>query len=68
MSWSSKLQTCVARSSTEAEYIAAESAGREMSFFRYVFQDMGYSVSLPCPLAMDNQFAIQARILSIKGV
>ena len=60
VSWSSKLQTRVARSSTEAEYIAAESAGREMAFFRYVFQDMGYSVSLPRPLAMDNQSAIQA--------
>jgi hypothetical protein len=44
VSWSSKLQTRVARSSTEAEYIAAESAGREMAFFRYVFEDMGYSV------------------------
>ena len=60
VSWSSKLQTRVACSSTEAEYIAAESAGREMAFFHHVFQDMGYSVSLPHPLAMDNQSAIQA--------
>jgi len=60
VSWSSKLQTRVARSSTEAEYIAAESAGREMAFFRYVFEDMGYTVPLPRPLAMDNQSAIQA--------
>jgi hypothetical protein len=32
--------------------------GREMAFFRYVFQDMGYLVSLPRPLAMENQSAI----------
>jgi hypothetical protein len=60
VSWSSKLQTRVARSSTESEYVAAESASREMAFFRYVLEDLGYSVSLPRPLAMDNESAIAA--------
>jgi hypothetical protein len=31
-----------------------------MAFFRYVFEDLGYPVSLPRPLAMDNQSAIAA--------
>jgi len=38
VSWSSKLQTQVARSTTESEYIAGESATREMAFFRHVLE------------------------------
>jgi hypothetical protein len=60
VSWSSKLQTRVARSTTESEYIAGEAASREINFFRYLFEDMGYKVELPRPLGMDNQSAIQA--------
>jgi hypothetical protein len=60
VSWSSKLQTRVARSSTESEYMAAESASREMAFFKHVFSDFGFTISLPRPLAMDNQSAIAA--------
>jgi hypothetical protein len=58
VSWSSKLQTQVARSTTESEYIAGESATREMAFFRHVLEDIGYKVELPRPLGMDNQSAI----------
>lgn len=60
ISWSSKLQTRVAQSTTEAEYVAAESASREMAFLRHVLEDLHYPVTLPCPLAMDNQSAIAA--------
>ena len=53
-------KTRVARSTTESEYIAGEAASREINFFRYLFEDMGYKVELPRPLGMDNQSAIQA--------
>ena len=59
VSWSSKLQSRVARSTTEAEFIAGEAAGREIAFFRYILDDLGYPVVLPRPLAMDNQSAIR---------
>ena len=60
VSWSSKLQTRVARSSTESEYVAGESASREMAFFHHILTDMGYQVPQPRPLAMDNESAIAA--------
>ena len=60
VAWSSKLQTRVARSTTESEYMAAEAASREMAFFRFIFADLGFPVTLPLPLAMDNQSAIAA--------
>jgi hypothetical protein len=60
VSWCSKLQTRTAQSTTEAEYVAAESARREMAFFTHVFGDLHYPVTLPLPLAMDNQSAIAA--------
>jgi len=52
VAWSSKLQTRIARSTTESEYVAVTSATKEIAFFRYVFEDLGYPV--PRPLAMDN--------------
>ena len=60
VAWSSKLQTRVARSTTESEYMAAEAASREMAFFHYIFKDLGFPICLPRPLAMDNQSAIAA--------
>jgi hypothetical protein len=60
VSWCSKLQTRTAQSTTEAEYVAAESARREMAFFYHVMGDLHYPVTLPLPLAMDNQSAIAA--------
>jgi hypothetical protein len=60
VSWSSKLQTRTSNSTTESEYIAAETASREMAFFYYILKDLGYTVTLPLSLGMDNQSAIQA--------
>jgi transposase InsO family protein len=59
VSWSSKLQSCVSRSTTEAEFIAGESCSREMAFFRYILEDLGYKVATPQALGMDNQSAIR---------
>ena len=59
VSWSSKLQSCVARSTTKAEFIAGESCTRDMAFFQYTFEDLGCKIALPQALGMDNQSAIR---------
>ncbi|KAH0685102.1 hypothetical protein KY289_022854 [Solanum tuberosum] len=40
ISWQSKLQKCVALSTTEAEYIAATEAGKEMIWLKRFFQEL----------------------------
>ena len=46
ISWSSKLQTVVAKSTTEAEYHAVCAAGSELMFLRNLFTEFGYSFNL----------------------
>ena len=41
VSWQSKLQKCVALSTTEAEYIAAAEAGKEMLWIKRFLQELG---------------------------
>ena len=41
ISWQSKLQKCVALSTTEAEYIAATEAGKEMIWLKEFLQELG---------------------------
>jgi ATP-binding cassette subfamily B (MDR/TAP) protein 1 len=41
VSWQSRLQKCVALSTTEAEYIAAAEAGKEMLWLKRFLQDLG---------------------------
>lgn len=60
VSSSAKLQTRVTYSTTESEFIAGNSASREITFFRFTSEDLGYKITLPRPLAMDNQSAIKA--------
>ena len=59
VSWSSKLQSRVARSTTEAQFIAGESGTRDTAFFRYILEDLGYKMAIPQALGMDNQSAIR---------
>ena len=40
ISWQSKLQNCVALSTTEAEYIAANEAGKEMFWMKRFLQEL----------------------------
>jgi len=61
VSWSSKLQAMVALSTTEAEYIAAVEAAKEIMWMRQFLGELGYSSSSsssPSTLLMDNQSAI----------
>ena len=58
VSWSSKLQSLVALSTTGAEHIAAVEAGKEILWMRQFMGELGYDVSGPSLLWMDNQSAI----------
>ena len=57
--WSSKLQSIATLSTTEAEYIAAVEAGKEIAWMRNVFTELGYPVTdKPSILHVDNNSAI----------
>jgi hypothetical protein len=58
VSWSSKLQSLVALSTTEAEHISAVEAGKEILWIRSFMGELGYDISGPSLLRMDNQSAI----------
>ena len=58
VSWSSKLQSLVALSTTEAEHIAAVEAGKEILWMRQLMGELSYDTSGPSVLRMDNQSAI----------
>ena len=56
--WSRKLQP-VAQSTTEAEYVAANQAGRDIMWMRNLLYEFGYDLSdSPSTLYMDNNSAI----------
>jgi hypothetical protein len=58
ISWSSKLQPFVSLSTTEAEYIAACEAGKEILWLRNLLTEFGYTVDTPSILRIDNQSAL----------
>jgi len=59
VNWSSKRQAVVAKSTTEAEYIAADNAGSDGVWFRNFMSELGYPPSGATPLWLDNQSAIR---------
>ena len=59
MIWSSKRQSTVAQSSTEAEFIAANSAATYIVWFRTLLGDLDYKIDKPQILWVDNQSAIK---------
>ncbi|XP_057489940.1 secreted RxLR effector protein 161-like [Actinidia eriantha] len=58
ISWRSKKQTLIARSSTEAEYRALADTTQELLWLRWLLQDMGVSHSGATILHCDNRSAI----------
>ncbi|TFY64067.1 hypothetical protein EVJ58_g2864 [Rhodofomes roseus] len=54
ISWSSHLQTIVALSTTEAEFVAAVSAGQEFLWLRNLLTELGFDVSLASKLRIDS--------------
>ncbi|SCV69750.1 BQ2448_1144 [Microbotryum intermedium] len=58
ISWSSRIQSRVATSSTEAEYIGLTHASRECQFLWNLLEELGITIRGPIELKGDNQGAI----------
>ena len=58
VNWSSKRQQTVARSSTEAEYVALSAAAQESIWLRRLLKDVGYESKTPTTIYEDNNGAI----------
>ena len=58
ISWSSKRQTVVAKSTTEAEYIASNHAGAEAIWLRHFLEELGFPPKGATTILADNQSAI----------
>ncbi|XP_062698389.1 uncharacterized protein LOC134284103 [Aedes albopictus] len=57
--WSSKKQTCVSLSSTEAEYIALAVCCQEVQWILRILEDFSVPVNLPITIFEDNQSCIK---------
>jgi hypothetical protein len=57
--WMLRLQSIVALSTTEAEFISAVSAGQEIVWMRSFLGELGYAFDAPSLLLVDKQSAIQ---------
>lgn len=59
ITWCSQRQKCVARSTTEAEYVVASNAAQEVVWLRALLQELTGQMEQPTKLMMDNQSAIK---------
>lgn len=58
LTWSSRKQSVVARSSTEAEYRALATAATDLVWLKSVFQELGLYIKTPSVVWCDNMGAI----------
>lgn len=58
ITWASKRQTCIALSTTEAEFVAASQASKEAVWLHRILLDLCFSIDRPV-LQIDNQSAIR---------
>ena len=59
VSWCSKRQGTVAKSTTEAEYVALSQATQEAVWLRRLLSEIGYLTNTPTTVFEDNQGAIE---------
>ena len=59
MSWSSKKQATVAKSSTKVEYVALSIATQEAIWLRMLLSDLGLNTKTPIIVFEDNQCALE---------
>lgn len=57
--YQSKTQSITAGSSTEAEFIAAHSAGKIARYLRRILSQIGFEQSGPTPIFIDNEPALK---------
>jgi len=57
--WGSCLQPHVSLLSTKSEYTTASKVRCEVIWMKYLFKELGYNVSHPAPLLLDNKSAIK---------
>jgi Reverse transcriptase (RNA-dependent DNA polymerase) len=57
VTWKSKKQNVIARSSAEAEYRAMASTANELTWIKQLLADLGVEVTLPIKMFCDNQAA-----------
>ena len=58
VSWASKRQATVAKSTAEAEYVALSFAAQEALWLRQLMKDVGFGVTAPTVIFEDNNGAI----------
>ncbi|CAL3971482.1 unnamed protein product [Diplocarpon coronariae] len=57
-SWKSKLQSVIAHSTTEAEYMAINSAAKEAVYIKQILLELGFYIQNKLPLYTDNNRAL----------
>ncbi|CAL3971562.1 unnamed protein product [Diplocarpon coronariae] len=57
-SWKSKLQSIIAQSTTEAEYMAINSAAKEAVYIKQILLELGFYIQNKLPLYTDNNRAL----------